>query len=51
MMAIFETIKSQAIMAKIVKKALMAVMEWYDMATKMAVLGVYGKSRKKADHP
>ena len=37
-------------MAKMVKMALiMAAMEWYDMATNMAVIGVYGKGRKKAD--
>ena len=38
-------------MAKVVKMALMAVMEWYDMATNMAIIGVYGKIRKNADHP
>ena len=51
MMTIFGAILSQAIMVKMVKMALMAVMEWYDMATNMAIIGVYGKSRKKADHP
>ena len=45
MMAIFGTILSQAIMAKMVKMALMAVMEWYEMATTMAIIGVYGKRR------
>ena len=29
----------------------MAVMEWYNMATNMAVIGVYGKSWKNADYP
>ena len=33
-------------MAKMVKMALMAVMEWYDMAINMAIIGVYRKSRK-----
>ena len=47
----FGTILSQAMMAKMLKMALMAVMEWYNMATNMAVIGVYGKSRKNADHP
>ena len=51
MMTIFRTILSQAIMAKMVKMVIMAVMEWYNMATNMAVIGVYGKSRKNADHP
>ena len=45
MMAIFRTILSQAIMAQ------MAVMEWYNMATNMADIGVYGKIRKNADYP
>ena len=34
-----------AIMTKLVKMALMAVMEWYGMATTMAIIGVYGKRR------
>ena len=51
MMTIFRTILSQAMMAKMVKMAVMAVMYWYNMATNMAVIGVYGKSRKNADHP
>ena len=46
MMAIFGTILSQAIMAKMFKMAQMAVMEWYNMATNMIVIGVYGKSGK-----
>ena len=29
----------------------MAVMEWYNMATNMAVIGVYGKMWQNADHP
>ena len=37
-------------MAKMFKMALMAVMEWYNIATNMAVIGVYGKSGKNADH-
>ena len=48
MMTIFRIILSQAIMAKMV---IMAVMEWYNMATNMVVIGVYGKSGKNADHP
>ena len=51
MMAIFGTILSQAIMAKMFKMALMAFMKWYNMATNMVVIGVYGKSGKNADHP
>ena len=51
MMAIFGTILSQAIMAKMFKMAQMAVMEWYNMATNMVVIGVYGKSGENADHP
>ena len=54
MMAIFGTILSQAIMAKMfemAEMAKMAVMEWYNMATNMVVIGVYGKSGKNADHP
>ena len=50
MMTIFGTISLQAIMAKMIKMAIMAIMEWYDMATNMAITGVYGKSRKNADH-
>ena len=49
MMTIFRTVL--AIIAKMVKRALMAVMEWYNMATNMVVIGVYGKSGKNADHP
>ena len=30
---------------------IMAVVEWYNMATNMVFIGVYGKSRKNADHP
>ena len=33
------------------QNGLMAIMEWYDMATNMAVIGVYRKCRKNADHP
>ena len=51
MMAIFGTILSQAIMAKMFKMAQMAVMEWYNMATNMVVIGVYEKSGENADHP
>ena len=51
MMAIFRPISSQAIMAKMVKMAIMAVMEWHNMATNMAVIGVYGKSRINAHSP
>ena len=51
MMAIFGTILSQAIMAKMFKMAQMAVMEWYNMAKNMVVIGVYGKSGENADHP
>ena len=51
MMAIFGTILSQAIMAKMFEMAKMAVMEWHNMATNMAVIGVYGKSWKNADYP
>ena len=51
MMAIFGTILSQAIIAKMVKMAIMAVMEWHNMATNMVVIGVYGKSWKNADYP
>ena len=51
MMAIFGTILSQAIMAKMVKMAIMAVLELYDMATSMVVIGVYGKIRKNVGQP
>ena len=51
MMTIFRAILSQAIIAKMVKMAIMAVMEWHNMATNMAVIGVYGKSRINADSP
>ena len=51
MRAIFGTILSQAIMAKMFKMAQMADMEWYNMATNMAAIGVYGKSGENADHP
>ena len=51
MMTIFRAILSQAIIAKMIKMAIMAVMEWYNMATNMAVIGVYGKSRINADSP
>ena len=47
MMTIFRIILSQAIMAKMV---IMAVMEWYNMATNMAVIDVYGKIRQNTDH-
>ena len=36
---------------KMVKMVIMAVMEWYNMATNMVVIGVYEKNRKNADHP
>ena len=51
MTTIFRTILSQAILAKMFKMAQMAVMEWYNMATYVVVIGVYGKSGKNADHP
>ena len=51
MMTIFRIILSQAIMAKMVKMVIMAVMEWYNMATNMAIIGVYGKIRQNADPP
>ena len=51
MMTIFRSILSQVIMAKMVKMVIMAVMEWLNMATNMAVIGVYGKSRINADSP
>ena len=38
-------------MAKMFKMALMAIMEWYDMATNMAVIGVYWKSGEKGRSP
>ena len=31
----------QAIVAKLVKMAIMAVMGWYNMATNMVIIGVY----------
>ena len=51
MMSKFRAILSQAIIAKMVKMAIMAVMEWHNMATNMAVIGVDGKSRINADSP
>ena len=43
-------ILSEAIAAKMVKMAIMAIMGWYNMATNMAVIGVFGKMRKNANH-
>ena len=37
-------------MDKMVKMAIMAIMLWYNMATNMAVVGIYEKIRKNADH-
>ena len=48
---VFRAMLSQAIIAKMIKMAIMAVMEWHNMATNMAVIGVYGKSRINADSP
>ena len=42
------TILSHIVMAKM---ATMAVIEWYNMATNMVVIGVYGKIRKNVGHP
>ena len=36
---------SQAIMAKMIKRVIMAVMEGYNMATNVAVIGVCGRIR------
>ena len=51
MMTIFRAILSHATIAKMVKMAIMTVMEWHNMATNMAVIGVYGKSRINTDSP
>ena len=51
MVTIFRTILSQVIMAKMVKMAIMAVMEWYNMATNMIVICIYGKIRKNVGPP
>ena len=40
-MTILMVILSEAIVAKMVKMAIMAVMGWYDMAMNMVVIGVY----------
>ena len=35
---------------QMIKMALMAVMEWYNMATNMFIIGVNGKIRNTVDH-
>ena len=40
-MTILMVILSEAIVAKMVKMAIMAVMGWYNTATNMVVIGVY----------
>ena len=40
----------QAIMAKLVKMAKTAALEWHNMATNMVNLDVYAKIRKNVDH-
>ena len=50
-MAIFVAILRRAIIAKMVKMAIMAIMARLNMATNMAIIGVYGKKRKNVDNP
>ena len=37
-------------MAKMVKMAKMAILEWLNMAANIIVIGFYGKSKKNVDH-
>ena len=49
-MAVFVAIASRATMAILAILTILAIMAWLNMATNMAIIGVYGKSRKNVDH-
>ena len=48
-MAIFITMTSLAIMAKMTKMAIIAVMEYYELTWNMVFMGVFLKNDKNAD--
>ena len=50
-MAIFVAILSQAKMAIMAILTILAIMVRLNMATNMAIIGVYGKNRKNVDQP
>ena len=48
-MAIFRVITSLAIMVKMTKMAIVAVMEYYELALNMVFMGVFLKKSKNPD--